>query len=194
MYSLGAFCESPGKPWDGQPCSFNSSTCGSFVQDCHGRDPGFRVSDFESNYRIGSYQFEGAKEIMERRSLTSISGPVRAVHSYVDMSQYKFTLSNGTNVQTCPPAMGGFDLLCLTSSPHMVPFRILLCCRNYRLARCSRLHTRQHLYKSVVGICQSEWLVPGLQSGGWIDETLRVPLRRYQLISRERATLQNPFS
>ncbi len=35
--SLGAFCESPGKPWDGQPCDFNSSTCGGTAQDCHGR-------------------------------------------------------------------------------------------------------------------------------------------------------------
>lgn len=106
MYSLGAFCESPGKPWDGQPCSFNTSTCGDSVQDCHGRGPGFRVSDFESNYLIGSYQFEGAKKIMEQQSLTSISGPVRAVHTYVDMSQYSFALANGTTVQTCPPALG----------------------------------------------------------------------------------------
>jgi len=111
MYSLGAFCESPGKPWHGQACSFNSSTCGGFVQDCHGRGPGFRVSDFESNRLIGSYQFEGAKKIMEQQSLTSISGPVRAVHTYVDMSKYSFTLANGTNVQTCPPAMGRFEHL-----------------------------------------------------------------------------------
>jgi len=111
MFSLGAFCESPGKPWHGQPCSFNSSTCGGFVQNCHGRGPGFRVSDFESNYLIGSYQFEGAKKVMEQQPLTSISGPVRAVHTYVDMSQYRFTLGNGTSVQTCPPAMGGVNLL-----------------------------------------------------------------------------------
>src|SRR5882762_1776836 len=34
---LGAFCESPGQPWDGMPCDFNSSTCGGAAQDCHGR-------------------------------------------------------------------------------------------------------------------------------------------------------------
>lgn len=35
--SLGAFCESPGKPWDGQPCEFQKSTCGNATEDCHGR-------------------------------------------------------------------------------------------------------------------------------------------------------------
>ena len=30
--SLGAFCESPGKPWDGRPCTFNTSTCGGAAQ------------------------------------------------------------------------------------------------------------------------------------------------------------------
>lgn len=116
MFSLGAFCESPGKSWDGQPCSFDSSTCGGSVQDCHGRGPGFRVSDFESNYLIGSYQFEGAKKIMEQQSLTAISGPVRAVHVNVDMSQYSFTLANGTTVTTCSPAMGESILHHLTPS------------------------------------------------------------------------------
>ncbi|KAJ6470810.1 Neutral/alkaline non-lysosomal ceramidase-domain-containing protein [Mycena vitilis] len=37
--TLGAFCESPGKPYDGQPCQANSSTCGGTVEDCHGRGP-----------------------------------------------------------------------------------------------------------------------------------------------------------
>ncbi len=37
LYSDGAFCESPGQPWDGQPCEFEHSTCGNTTQDCHGR-------------------------------------------------------------------------------------------------------------------------------------------------------------
>ena len=36
-YSLGAFCESPGEPWDGQPCEAEHSTCGNATEDCHGR-------------------------------------------------------------------------------------------------------------------------------------------------------------
>ncbi|CAE6350538.1 unnamed protein product [Rhizoctonia solani] len=58
--TLGAYCESPGQPWDGQPCEYERSTCGNRTQDCHGRGPGFRVSDFESNLIIGTNQFNGA--------------------------------------------------------------------------------------------------------------------------------------
>lgn len=104
--SLGAFCESPGKPYDGQPCEFYHSTCGNVTQECHGRGPGFQISDFESNRLIGLYQFEGAKEIMESKPLTDITGPVRSVHVYMDMSNYTFALPDGTTVQTCKPAMG----------------------------------------------------------------------------------------
>lgn len=104
--TLGAFCQSPGKPYDGQPCEFYQSTCGGVTQECHGRGPGFRVSDFESNYLIGSYQFEGAKTIMESNSLKSLNGSVRAAHIYVDMSTYTFKGADGQTKRTCKPAMG----------------------------------------------------------------------------------------
>ncbi|KAK0488189.1 Neutral/alkaline nonlysosomal ceramidase [Armillaria luteobubalina] len=103
--TLGAFCESPGKDYDGLPCDFDHSTCGGTVQDCHGRGPGFRVSDFESNRIIGEKQFEGARTIMEG-SLVPVSGAVRSVHVYMNMANHTFTLPNGTTVQTCPAAMG----------------------------------------------------------------------------------------
>jgi len=48
------------------------------------RGPGFRISDFESNRIIGQVQFEGAKTLMSR-SLTPVSGPVKRVHTYVNM-------------------------------------------------------------------------------------------------------------
>ncbi|KAL5638356.1 hypothetical protein ACGC1H_005139 [Rhizoctonia solani] len=105
VYSLGAYCESPGQPWDGQPCEYQKSTCGNKTQDCHGRGPGFRVSDFESNLIIGTNQFNGAKTLMSS-TLPSVSGAVRSLHSYVNMSSYSFALINGTTVTTCPPAMG----------------------------------------------------------------------------------------
>ncbi|KAG8698106.1 hypothetical protein FRC09_007432, partial [Ceratobasidium sp. 395] len=104
--SLGAFCESPGKPWNGQPCEYKTSTCGNFTEDCHGRGPGFRVSDFESNRIIGENQFKGAKTLMDGNALQSVQGAVRSLHTYVTMSNYSFTLANGTTVHTCPPAMG----------------------------------------------------------------------------------------
>lgn len=82
--TLGAFCESPGKPYDGQACDFNSSTCGGTVQDCHGRGPGFRISDYESNRIIGNLQYQGAKTVMSS-SLTPVTGPVKGVQSWHNM-------------------------------------------------------------------------------------------------------------
>ncbi|EJD08259.1 Neutral/alkaline nonlysosomal ceramidase [Fomitiporia mediterranea MF3/22] len=102
----GAFCESPGEPWDGQPCEFEHSTCGNKTEDCHGRGPGFRISDFESNRIIGDLQFQAAQTLMNAQNRTQISGPVKSVHTYLNMSFHSFTLPNGTTVQTCPPALG----------------------------------------------------------------------------------------
>ncbi|KAF8589515.1 Neutral/alkaline nonlysosomal ceramidase [Ramaria rubella] len=103
--TLGAFCESPGQPFDGQPCTFNTSTCGGTAQNCHGRGPGFRISDFESNFLIGQAQANGAQTVMNG-TRTPVTGSVRSVHQFVNMSDYTFVLSNGTQVTTCPAAMG----------------------------------------------------------------------------------------
>ncbi|KAG8735768.1 hypothetical protein FRC10_010164 [Ceratobasidium sp. 414] len=70
------------------------------------RGPGFRVSDFESNRIIGENQFQGAKTLMDGNSLRPVQGAVKSLHTYVDMSNYSFALTNGTTVHTCPPAMG----------------------------------------------------------------------------------------
>ncbi|KAI0705267.1 Neutral/alkaline nonlysosomal ceramidase [Cerioporus squamosus] len=105
--TLGAFCESPGEAWDGQPCEFEHSTCGNKTQDCHGRGPGFRDSNlgFVSNTIIAQHQVDGARTLMAQ-SLPAVSGVVKYVHTYVNMSYRAFQLPNGTTVQTCPPAMG----------------------------------------------------------------------------------------
>ncbi|KAF8526003.1 Neutral/alkaline nonlysosomal ceramidase [Hysterangium stoloniferum] len=103
--TLGAFCESPGQPWNGLLCTFNTSTCGGAAQDCHGRGPGFRISDFESNFLIGKAQADGAQAVMNKKRVP-VSGSVRSVHQYINMAEYTFTLANGTQVTTCPAAMG----------------------------------------------------------------------------------------
>ncbi|KAL6304955.1 Neutral/alkaline nonlysosomal ceramidase [Sparassis latifolia] len=103
--TLGPLCESPGKPWDGKPCEFHHSTCGNRTQDCRGRGPGFRISDFESNRMIAQYQVDGAKRLMDQ-ALSPVSGPVKWVHTYLNMSFRPFTLPNGTTVRTCPSALG----------------------------------------------------------------------------------------
>ncbi|KAF8922013.1 Neutral/alkaline nonlysosomal ceramidase [Mucidula mucida] len=98
--TLGAFCESPGEDYDGMACEFNHSTCGGTAQDCHGRGPGFLISDFESNRIIGEKQYLGARSVMED-TMSPVSGAVRSVHG-----NHTFTLPNGTQAQTCPGAMG----------------------------------------------------------------------------------------
>ncbi|EGO00524.1 hypothetical protein SERLA73DRAFT_178361 [Serpula lacrymans var. lacrymans S7.3] len=103
--TLGAYCESPGEPYDGQPCEFDHSTCGNRTEDCHGRGPGFRISDFESSRIIGQLQFEGAQTLMNQ-TLPPVNGSVKAVHTYLDMATHSFTLPNGTTAQTCPAALG----------------------------------------------------------------------------------------
>ncbi|KAJ3491469.1 hypothetical protein NLI96_g720 [Meripilus lineatus] len=105
VFRLGPYCESPGQPWDGQPCEFEHSTCGNKTQDCHGRGPGFRISDYESNRIIAQAQVDGARTLMSK-TLPAVSGPVSWVHTYMNMAFRSFTLPNGTTVQTCPPAMG----------------------------------------------------------------------------------------
>jgi neutral ceramidase len=104
--TLGAFCESPGESYDGMACDFNHSTCGGTVQDCHGRGPGFRISDFASDEIIAQLQMEGAQTVMAATNRSSVTGSVRSVHVYLDMANHTFALPNGTTVQTCPAAMG----------------------------------------------------------------------------------------
>lgn len=101
---LGAYCEDG----SGQQCRLNDSTCGGRSQDCHGRGPYFGLNDGgeKSCYEIGKRQFQGAKGIYQSSDFTSISGKVRSFHTYVDFSNYTFTLSNGSVVRTCPAAMG----------------------------------------------------------------------------------------
>ncbi|KAF9461830.1 Neutral/alkaline nonlysosomal ceramidase [Collybia nuda] len=103
--TLGAFCESPGKDYDGMACESNHSTCGGTVEDCHGRGPGFRISDFESNRIIGDLQFKGAQKVMNG-VMKAVNGAVKSVHVYLNMATHSFNLPNGIQVSTCPAAMG----------------------------------------------------------------------------------------
>ncbi|KAJ7213245.1 Neutral/alkaline nonlysosomal ceramidase [Mycena rebaudengoi] len=105
--TLGAFCESPGQPWHGQPCQANTSTCGGTVADCHGRGPGFNLDSFgfHSNQMIAQIQVDAAKKLMSSQ-LAPVTGSVRSVHINLNMANHTFTLPDGTTASTCPPAMG----------------------------------------------------------------------------------------
>ncbi|EJU01922.1 Neutral/alkaline nonlysosomal ceramidase [Dacryopinax primogenitus] len=102
--TFGAFCETGADA--GKPCSYMNSTCNGQAQGCQGRGPGWQVSDYESNRIIGYNQFQAARSVLSSLTRTNLSGNVRAVHRYVDMSDYQFKLSNGSDVSTCPPALG----------------------------------------------------------------------------------------
>ncbi|ORX96606.1 Neutral/alkaline nonlysosomal ceramidase, partial [Clohesyomyces aquaticus] len=101
---LGAWCEDGSN----KECKLEDSTCGNKSQDCHGRGPYFGLNDggAKSCYEIGRRQHAGALSIYTSNSFTPITGNVRSLHTFVDFSNYTFTLKNGTTVHTCPAAMG----------------------------------------------------------------------------------------
>ncbi|KAI1500768.1 Neutral/alkaline nonlysosomal ceramidase [Biscogniauxia marginata] len=105
---LGAWCEDG----TGQMCSFENSTCSDGkTQKCHARGPLFRANDEGSSscFEIGRRQFEPARELYDL--LNHTPNPVRgnwvkSFHTFHNMSNYQFQLSNGTQVMTCPAALG----------------------------------------------------------------------------------------
>ncbi|EGS18628.1 uncharacterized protein CTHT_0052330 [Thermochaetoides thermophila DSM 1495] len=104
---LGAWCEDG----SGQMCTFENSTCGGRSQACHGRGPFFNVPDngASSCFEIGKRQFEAARALYDSLNDNSkpINNPtVKAFHVFHDMSNFSFLLPNGSQVRTCPAALG----------------------------------------------------------------------------------------
>lgn len=105
---LGAWCEDG----SGQQCSFENSTCSDGkTQQCHARGPFFRAKDngASSCFEIGRRQYQSAKELYNVIDTvgTAIRGPsVKSFHTFQDLSNFNFELSNGTLVRTCPAALG----------------------------------------------------------------------------------------
>lgn len=105
---LGAYCESG--PDEGKMCDFKTSLCGGKSQPCHGRGPFFGRDDAgtASNFEIGRRQFEGARNLFDNsNAFEPLDGTaVKSLHHFADLSNYQFPLANGTNVRTCPAALG----------------------------------------------------------------------------------------
>ncbi len=105
---LGAWCEDG----TGNMCSFENSTCSDGrSQKCHARGPLFRANDegTSSCFEIGKRQFEPAKRLYDQ--LNQAPSPIRgrivkSFHTFHNMSNYRFELPNGTEVETCPAALG----------------------------------------------------------------------------------------
>jgi neutral ceramidase len=105
---LGAWCEDG----SGQMCSFENSTCSDGrSQSCHARGPFFRVPDngASSCFEVGKRQFEPARALYNQMLLTPEpirGGPVKAFHTFHNMSSFSFLLPNGSEARTCPAALG----------------------------------------------------------------------------------------
>ncbi|ORY68716.1 Neutral/alkaline nonlysosomal ceramidase [Pseudomassariella vexata] len=105
---LGAWCEDG----SGQMCNFENSTCSDGkVQHCHARGPLFTADDTgtSSCYEIGKRQFEPARKLYDGLDLSPapVQGRwVKSFHNFHNMSSYQFVLPNGTQVRTCPAALG----------------------------------------------------------------------------------------
>ncbi|KAI1766961.1 Neutral/alkaline nonlysosomal ceramidase [Hypoxylon sp. FL1150] len=106
--TLGAWCDDG----SGQMCSLENSTCADGKsQACHGRGPAFEQLDLgiASCYEIGKRQYNGARSVYDSfgASGTAVVGStVKSFHFYHDMYFWNFQLENGTEVQTCPAALG----------------------------------------------------------------------------------------
>ncbi|KAK4141131.1 Neutral/alkaline nonlysosomal ceramidase [Dichotomopilus funicola] len=108
--TLGAWCDDG----SGEMCDFHTSTCKDGLSEkCHGRGPQFQKLDLgvSSCHEIASKQFSGARSLYDSLNAntksTPVAGPtVRSFHYFHDMRFYKFALDNGTEVQTCPAALG----------------------------------------------------------------------------------------
>ena len=105
--TLGAWCE------DGTnvQCTYEQSLCSGVAENCHGRGPNFTIPDegATSCYTIGTRQFEAAYSLYnnwESQSTAITGSAVRSFHTFQNMTGYKFTLSNGTDVSTCAAALG----------------------------------------------------------------------------------------
>ena len=105
---LGAWCEDG----SGERCSFHNSTCpDGTAQSCHARGPLFRVQDegASSCFEIGKRQFEPARALYDQlnRDPIQVRGTwVKSFHTFHNMSHFEFVLPNGTEVRTCPAALG----------------------------------------------------------------------------------------
>lgn len=109
---LGAWCDDG----SGDQCSFDKSTCKDGKSTfCHGRGPFFREKDngAKSCFEVGRRQHVASRSLYDDMNRGRGQGalhirgpPVKAFHVFHDMSDFQFELLNGTEVRTCPAALG----------------------------------------------------------------------------------------
>jgi len=94
----GAKCQDTGRP-----CEMHHSTCNNRSQMCYALGPGKDM--FQSTNIIGDRQYKKAMELYNDPSATMLIGPVQYVSQQVNMTKLPVFI-NGTNMTTCPPALG----------------------------------------------------------------------------------------
>ncbi|KAJ3308403.1 hypothetical protein HDV04_001333 [Boothiomyces sp. JEL0838] len=102
--TMAPVCIDSGLPCDGSKTSCPDSQGVFHISKCIGFGPG-GYDNFLSTKLIGQKQADGAKSILQSGAITVTSNQVDYRHVYVDMSTVKLNI-NGTQVQTCKPAMG----------------------------------------------------------------------------------------
>jgi len=105
----------------GLPCDGTKSTCNGRCENCIAFGPGTNGDIFESTQIIGDKQFQFAKGLMSA-DVVEVAGPLDYRHSFVDMSKLNVTLSDGSVVTTCSPAMGYAFAAGTTDGPGMFHF------------------------------------------------------------------------
>ncbi|XP_044719752.1 neutral ceramidase [Hirsutella rhossiliensis] len=122
----GAWCEDG----SGQMCNFQTASCpNGKVTGCHGRGPMFREKDqgTSSCHEIARRQATAATELLRKASMDSSSTPivgtgVKGFHFFHNMAWWNFTLPNGTQVTTCPGALGYSFAAGTTDGPGLFDF------------------------------------------------------------------------
>ncbi|RXG73234.1 Neutral ceramidase [Armadillidium vulgare] len=99
-----------------------NSTCNGRSQLCYASGPGKDMMENTKNY--WRRQFKKAWELYHNASSAiKLTGPVQHRMQYIDMANFTFQHPNGTNVTTCPPALGYSFAAGTTDGPGAFDFK-----------------------------------------------------------------------
>uniref|UniRef100_F6UTT2 Neutral ceramidase n=1 Tax=Ciona intestinalis TaxID=7719 RepID=F6UTT2_CIOIN len=104
----------------GVPCDNVHSTCDGKVHNCIASGPGKDM--FESTKIIGKNQFDKAMSLY-KNAKSHVTGPVHAVHQYINMTNQTVTLNATHTATTCKPAMGFSFAAGTTDGPGVFDFK-----------------------------------------------------------------------
>ena len=105
----------------GKNCDLVSSSCDGLAKHCIAFGPGKTMKD--STYIIGDRQFQESKKLLKiAKNGKLVKGRIRSIHQWIDMSQQKIHLDDGSISKTCPPALGHSFAAGTTDGPGELDF------------------------------------------------------------------------